>query len=50
MADAHYFLGMALVNQGKLAEAKAPLTGVHEARRRTGQNAADAANLLKIIK
>ena len=32
IADAHYWLGMALVNQGKLPEAKAPFTGVPEAR------------------
>ena len=46
MADAHYFLGMSLVNQGKLAEAKAPLTEYMKLDPK-GKYAATSANLLQ---
>jgi Flp pilus assembly protein TadD len=49
MADAHYFLGMSLVNQGKLAEAKAPLTEYMKLDPK-GQYAAQVVELLKVIK
>jgi tetratricopeptide (TPR) repeat protein len=49
MADAHYFLGMSLVNQGKLAEAKGPLTEYIKLDPK-GQYAAQVAELLKVIK
>jgi TolA-binding protein len=49
MADAHYVLGMSLVNQGKLAEAKGPLTEYIKLDPK-GQYAAQVAELLKVIK
>lgn len=49
MADAYYFLGMALVNQGKLPQAKAPFTEYMKLAP-TGQYAAQVAELLKVIK
>jgi tetratricopeptide (TPR) repeat protein len=49
MADAHYFLGMSLVNQGKLPQAKAPFTEYLKLDPK-GQYAAQVAELLKVIK
>jgi Flp pilus assembly protein TadD len=49
MADAHYLLGMSLVNQGKLPQAKAPFTEYLKLAP-TGQYAESVKEMLKIIK
>jgi Flp pilus assembly protein TadD len=49
LADAHYWLGMALVNQGKLPEAKAPFTEYLKLAP-TGQYAETAKAILATIK
>jgi Flp pilus assembly protein TadD len=49
LADAHYWLGMALVNQGKLPEAKAPFTEYLKLAP-TGQYADTAKAILATIK
>jgi TolA-binding protein len=49
MADAQYYLGMALVNQGKMAEAKAPFLEYMKLDPK-GKFAGDVKEMLAIIK
>jgi Flp pilus assembly protein TadD len=49
MAEAHYLLALALLNQGKMQEAKAPLTEYLKLAP-TGPNAASAKGILANIK
>ena len=49
MADAQYFLGMTLVNQGKLPEAKKPFE-TYLSLAPTGQYADQVKGLLQVIK
>ena len=49
MADAHYFLGMTLVNQGKLPEAKKSFEA-YISLAPTGSHAEEVKSLLQVIK